>query len=102
VRRISLKTAEPSVLVPRDLLPEPVGRPTFVDGLDRRVKQIIASSCQETESVLSPVVTGEEVMDQTIPTGVAPPFIEVNSFGLLSHCFAPLALRPRLAFVVAA
>jgi hypothetical protein len=48
------------------------------------------------------VVTGEEVMDQTIPTGVAPPFIEVNSFGLLSHCFAPLALRPCLAFVVAA
>jgi hypothetical protein len=41
-------------------------------------------------------------MYQTIPTGVAPPFVEVNSFGLLGHCFAPLTLRPRLAFVVAA
>jgi hypothetical protein len=42
------------------------------------------------------------MMYKTIPTGVAPPFIEVNSFGLLGHCFAPLTLRARLAFVVAA
>jgi hypothetical protein len=41
-------------------------------------------------------------MYKMIPMGVAPRFIEVNSFGLLSHCFAPLTLRPRLAFVVAA